>query len=660
MRNDARALPHILLFALLCSPAAGAQTEAPRWKALGPPGEEVNAIAVDPRNSKTVFAGTRVGLYKSVDGAATWSLSSKGLDDTAILALLFDPANSKTLYAAGWSGGLWKSFDGGASWKSMTPRDGRFRFAERVPMRSVALDPSNSKNLVFGSLFKSADGGVTWTEIDPPAYPSGARDVNALAFDPKNGRVIWSADTGSLKRSSDFGMTWKVVDIGVPEPAQVCAVAVHARNSNIVFAGTRHSGLFRTSDGGKTWQKSETGLQQNADIRAIAPDPADAKRLFVAATLKQPEHAMSVFSSADGGESFEDVGADLPWEPIETLALDPNDSKTLYAGTGFSGVFVTHDAGASWSEANRGLPLGSRTVNALAAAGGALYAATFGAIHRSDDGGATWQRLKSGFEKGVPIDRLVATNSQPPFVVAGGKDVTVRRSPDGGATWDKPNREYGLRCLAADPKDTGTVYACGEAGGVYRLTSGGSSKRYGDEELTSTLDAIAVDPSNGETMLVSDSGTGLRRSTNGGKKWKEFNKGVTKVKSSMMNFGEYRVFFALSWLAAEPRTIYGVTDREGVWVSTDAGEKWTAAGLTDQVLTAFARDPGNPKRLAAGTEEKGVFLSSDGGTSWSSIGAGLPENDRKVKLRVKGIAFGAGSPSHLYVALKDGGVFCAY
>ena len=189
-------------------------------------------------------------------------------------------------------------------------------------------------------------------------------------------------DTGSLKRSVDLGVSWKVIDFGVPQPAAVVALAVHPKDSNLVFVGTSSAGLHRTSDGGKTWSKVESGLQKSGGIRAIALDPDKAKRLFVAAAIKGSGDVSSVYLSEDGGESFEDVGAELPWEEINALALDPGDSKTLYVGTSFSGVFVTHDAGASWNEASRGLPLGGRTVNAIATSGSTLFAATFGAIHR--------------------------------------------------------------------------------------------------------------------------------------------------------------------------------------------------------------------------------------------------------------------------------------
>ena len=68
------ALALVSLVALLRAPAAPAQT----WKALGPPGDSVTAIAVDPKNPKTVWAGTRLGVYKSVDGAATWDEVEQG------------------------------------------------------------------------------------------------------------------------------------------------------------------------------------------------------------------------------------------------------------------------------------------------------------------------------------------------------------------------------------------------------------------------------------------------------------------------------------------------------------------------------------------------------------------------------------------------------
>src|SRR5205823_381222 len=83
----------------------------------------------------------------------------------------------------------------------------------------------------------------------------------------------------------------------------------------------------------------------------------------------------------------------LPGQRITTLAVDPANPKTLYAGTWNSGVFKSTNAGDSWNAANTGLPY--LDINALAidpSNPATLYAATSSAgVFKSTDGGACWQ-----------------------------------------------------------------------------------------------------------------------------------------------------------------------------------------------------------------------------------------------------------------------------
>src|SRR5207249_2244542 len=62
-----------------------------------------------------------------------------------------------------------------------------------------------------------------------------------------------------------------------------------------------------------------------------------------------------VFKSTDGGESWSAVSAGLPNLPVPALAIDPQTSTTLYAGTQGGGVFKSTDGGESWSDFNTGL-----------------------------------------------------------------------------------------------------------------------------------------------------------------------------------------------------------------------------------------------------------------------------------------------------------------
>src|SRR2546425_9658706 len=82
-----------------------------RWSSNGPDGGEVLSLAIDPSNPATIYAGTAVGLFKSTNGGATWSISLAGgyIKDLVVYA-----PNPNIIYA-----GSSKSTDGGLSWQPM-------------------------------------------------------------------------------------------------------------------------------------------------------------------------------------------------------------------------------------------------------------------------------------------------------------------------------------------------------------------------------------------------------------------------------------------------------------------------------------------------------------------------------------------------------------
>ncbi|MBO9362486.1 MAG: hypothetical protein J7452_09815, partial [Thermoflexus sp.] len=95
----------------------------------------VSALAIDPRNSNTLYAGTLGGgVFKSTDGGGSWSAFNDGLTHLFVYALAIDPANPDTLYAGTWGGGVFKSTDGGGSWSAFN--DG----LTHLDVRALAID----------------------------------------------------------------------------------------------------------------------------------------------------------------------------------------------------------------------------------------------------------------------------------------------------------------------------------------------------------------------------------------------------------------------------------------------------------------------------------------------------------------------------------------
>ncbi|MBI3328642.1 MAG: hypothetical protein HYZ81_18315, partial [Nitrospinae bacterium] len=114
-----------------------------------------------PRRSGTVYAGTtRAGIFRSMDGGATWTALNEGLGSTSVLSLVADRSEATTLYA-GTVAGLYRRTDGEARWTMLG--------GERLrSVTAVAPDPHHVDSLYAGTggfVLKSLDGGQSWTDL---------------------------------------------------------------------------------------------------------------------------------------------------------------------------------------------------------------------------------------------------------------------------------------------------------------------------------------------------------------------------------------------------------------------------------------------------------------------------------------------------------------
>ena len=109
----------------------------------GPPGGgTVQAIAIDPVTSNTLYVGAEGGgVHKSTDGGATWTGVNSGLTDTLVTALAIDPDTPTTLYAGTEEGGVFKSTNGGTSWTAVNSG------LTNTEVNDLVIDPSTPSTL---------------------------------------------------------------------------------------------------------------------------------------------------------------------------------------------------------------------------------------------------------------------------------------------------------------------------------------------------------------------------------------------------------------------------------------------------------------------------------------------------------------------------------
>ncbi|HEV8132678.1 MAG TPA: hypothetical protein VGQ81_15635 [Acidobacteriota bacterium] len=321
----------IVLLAVLATVPGTAWAGINVWTSRGPELASIGALAIDPQNPTTIYAGTwnssGSGILKSTDGARSWSAASSVSAPNFVSALSVDPQNSSTLYAATYYG-VYKSIDGGTSWTAVN--------SELVGCWTLAVDPQNPSTIYAGTgygdvdvreigVFKSTDGGKTW----PYRALSSSHGIYALTMDPQNPTTLYAGTFEGVFKSTDGGMTWTTSNSGFTG-GYVTAVAVDPKDPSTVYAGTYGSGVFKSTDGARTWFRSAL---TSTTVRTLLVDPQTPSTVYAGT-----ERA-GVFRSMDGGKSWSAENSGLTSTSVPALALDPKDPSTVYAGTFGGGVF---------------------------------------------------------------------------------------------------------------------------------------------------------------------------------------------------------------------------------------------------------------------------------------------------------------------------------
>jgi photosystem II stability/assembly factor-like uncharacterized protein len=319
-------------------------------------------------------------------------------------------------------------------------------------IQHAVLDPRDRRTLLVGcrtghlgpTVFRSDDLGATWSEASkPPAFRAGDPLERALRA------VFWLSpghadDPGSwyaggspqgLFVTHDRGDTWEPVDgwndhprwstwaewpeEGTPDGSMLHSVIVDPRDRGHLYVGLSGGGVFESTDGGSDWAPLNAGCRADFfpdpypefghDPHCVRLHPLRPDRLY------QQNHC-GIYRMERSAGRWERIGDNMPREvgdigfPIELHPRDPDtawvfpmDGTDVWPRTSPDGrpaVYVTRDAGASWTRLSDGLPARAwftvkrqaMTVDAGEPVG-VYFGTTSGEIYASRDEGATWSRI---------------------------------------------------------------------------------------------------------------------------------------------------------------------------------------------------------------------------------------------------------------------------
>lgn len=380
--------------------------------------EAVTSIAVSPSNSQILYITTYNAILKTENSGGWWTEVGGSL---AFKSLLVVDANSPDILYAGSNLGVYKSIDGGRSWRA------KRKGMQPSSVESLAIDPRDSQILYAGTayaFFISTDGGESWNKLSNGLPSKGAF---AITIDPMTTKTVyvaigsWSACQGwcsgfpwyegaGVYKSNDGGDSWYAINSGLTD-LRVSSLAVDPRNPQIIFAGT-YSGPFRSSNGAESWNPANSGMGAVA-ASTIVIDPLDSATLYAGT-------GDALYKSTDGGSSWNRAWSStgvLVGGPT-SLVIDPANPQVLFAAA--HTVYESVNAAASWSQADEGL----QTVYHLAldASGHNLYAAANGAIFRrssAPDKPTIWSLFNNVLRLGSPFSMTLQGDYVASFAITG-------------------------------------------------------------------------------------------------------------------------------------------------------------------------------------------------------------------------------------------------
>lgn len=507
---------------------------------------------------------------------------------------------------------------------------------EALPRHAHALAAAEAREL--------PTVGGRWKNVGPTNI--GGRIVS-LALDPERADTLYAAAaSGGLWRSTDAGQTFHSV---WPDSWTQAMGAVATAPDGTLYVGTGEpnpgggsityegTGLYRSKDGGRSWQP--LGLRDSGAISAITVDPANPRRIYVAAagSLYNGGGDRGVYRSEDGGATWRRILAGANEFTGATEIIKDGDrlyavlwdhrrrpDLRTYGGVG-SGVFRSDDDGATWERLGGGLPAEGPDVGriGLAVAGERLYAIVnkasgpFEGFYASADGGDTWNR--------TPANTDLA-NSQSSFGWWFGKvwidprdtdhvhvaGVALLTTKDGGQTWsaDSTSIHVDHHAMVWDPRRPGRVYL-GNDGGVYRSDADGDGGWVkARHEPYTQLYSAAISPQDVTRISGGSQDNGSLRSW-GGERFNEYLGGD----------GEENLIDPTDVNKVIACYQYGNCFR-----STDGGDTLTYFANSTTFkrrnwFTPVVHDPGDPQILYYGSEV--LNRSTDGGATWQPISPDL-------------------------------------
>lgn len=356
------------------------------FESLGYMHSDIHDIIFDKDNSDRIYAGTDGGVYRSLDGGTTMSIS-ENLPVSQFYQISVDNKTPYNIYGGLQDNGCWygpSSSPGGINgrdWKSVGYGDG-FRVLKHPTKNIIYSEMQGAENVWRYNVDK--DKVKTIQPLEQKGYPKLRFNWNAPMAISAHQPDRFYMGSQFLHRSEDMGDTWKIIspdlttndkskqqqensgglsrdNSGAENYTTIFTIAESTLDQNVIWVGTDDGNVQVTKNGGKKWKNTSMnikGLPKNTwcyHIEASVFDKATAYAVFDGHTMNDKNSY--AYKTTDFGKTWKNIITD----DIETGAFvrniqeDYENPDLLFLGTEL-GLYITINGGKKWYKFENNMP----------------------------------------------------------------------------------------------------------------------------------------------------------------------------------------------------------------------------------------------------------------------------------------------------------------